>query len=286
MLLFVISFACWAAFIQILYTLWCWYGGEVACGALAAYICCTSIATFRLWQWRWLRQSALAHALHSWLTDGRQSVYDARKPTKRPTLFAVEPHGAVCYGMSVQFGPTVDSSEKATRVRMMAHPTFQYVPFARELYMAFGVVPAKRAFFELLVSRKESVALIPSGIVGMQHALLEQNDANMIVVYRPRKTPSCFELAHKHKMLVVPVLSCNERHMQLRWTLFERWPIVSTLFWGFRRQPVMTVTGAPLDTATFETVDALVDAYYKSLMELAVSVKKPIWVFTPSAARP
>lgn len=228
----------------------------------------------------WLRER-LAHcddveqqntALRQWLINSWwKTPTNAAVGVERQFMFACEPHGAACVGFASRFAA---GDVLGGRVRIIAHWTHEYAPWFNQLYAWFGVVNNFTSTFDNVVGeRDEHVAVIPSGITGLRNALLDESygvDRDTVRVYRRAPDDLGFlVMARRHHMLLVPTLASNERHVTRSYTLWRRFPLLSTVTLFTFRARARLLFGAPLDTHAYETIEQLGDAYYEALAQVA-----------------
>jgi hypothetical protein len=220
------------------------------------------------YQWHWLRRSAFTRWLRSWFAEGGPILLDV--PHQRQTIYAVEPHGEACLGFATTFVPANFAN---SNIRLLAWSGFRFIPFLRDIYFLSGIVPATQASAERWMRAGADLALIPSGMMGLYHAVVERgpnydksSGRRVITVYRV-KLGFC-ALAIKHRALLMPVLSCCEDLAFRKLRLLESFPFLSTvcLPTGVRAE---VMAGAALDAANYRDVETLARDYYARLAELA-----------------
>lgn len=266
-----IVFGFWAFFYAVLAAL-ARLSGSLALPLLAAlvYVGATSALEYTGYQALWLRNSRLIRRLQKLLL---MVDHDVVATPGRQTLYAVEPHGEACLGFATTFAPSADG-----RVRLLAWSIFRYVPFLRDLYLLGGVVPSAPASAERWLAAGADLAVIPSGVRGLYHAVVDappppRRDPKERKKLRVYKVNLGFcALAIKRRLLLVPVLSCNEQLAFVKWRLIDALPFLSTLIVGVTLHPQVTVLGEPIDARDYDTVEALADEYYGRLAALGASV--------------
>lgn len=196
-------------------------------------------------------------------------------------IFACEPHAPQCLQLTLGFAGHAAKlpSELSRRVRVVAHTSTRFIPLVREILSLYGVVGAGRYALERLLNNGDSLALIPSGVYGKEHALLDrtQHSSGVINVYRRRERFGFLYLAVKHRAAVVPVLSPDElTSYELLFQQFRAWPLVLPIGRHLLapRNSVRFIVGKPIDTSEYNyksTADMqrLADRYYFELAALA-----------------
>jgi hypothetical protein len=233
----------------------------------------------------WLHSPALRRsAFVDWLrrlmrVDFTKDAYDrlGELDPARAIVFACEPHGAQCLHMTGGFAGHGSDMPVwlGEKTRVAAHASTRYFPLVRELLSMFGVVDAHRSTVEDLLQRRHAVALVPSGMYGKEHALLDcPRDAKTVVIYRHRKHFGFIRVAHAHSALLVPVFTPDE--VSAYDCYFRRWRIFPLVFfWGkffmIPKHAVHLHVGQPIDTAAYgeNDIDRLANRFYSELAALA-----------------
>lgn len=233
----------------------------------------------------WLHSSAVRRsAFVDWLrrlmrVDFTEAAYDTLREldSTRAIVFACEPHGAQCLHMTGGFAGHGSSMPVwlGEKIRVAAHASTRFFPFVRELFSVFGVVDAYRSTVDDLLKRRHAVALVPSGMYGKEHALLDcPRDPKTVVVYRHRTHFGFIRVARAHAALLVPVFTAEE--ISAYDCYFRRWRIFPLVFfWGkffvIPKHAVHLHVGQPIDTTAYsesETVN-LANRFYDELAALA-----------------
>ena len=199
-------------------------------------------------------------------------------------VFACEPHGAACLSLVFGFaahgggGGSGGLDERlASRILVVAHRVYRLVPIVRTIYSVFGVIDNSRESIEAALNDHYSLALVPSGVAGKYHSLVEtpnaddNNDNDSLPrVYVPCcGTPGIFAYAAARGIAVVPVLSPQEPEAFLNLGAASRIAaIVSPFGWWFvrPRTDVEFHVGRPIVTKGARTnALAIARLYYAEL---------------------
>jgi hypothetical protein len=268
MILVILALVFWLIFFWIIYYLYL-ISYSFAVLFVFIYFCITR-ALYRYGrQSLWLRNCALVRALQRMLCDNNVVEIDA--PPNRRVMYAAAPHGLSCFGFAASFVPSLRG-----RVRLLASPIFVCIPLLRDIWYLAGVVTAQRETFDACIARGENIAVIPSGIEGLYYEIVTPVEvgSKIIDVYRVRS--GFLALAIKHRMLLVPVLSCGEHNVYWKCTLSRHTPLLAfltTLVFPRYGRHVITLAAEPIDCARYVgRLGALDDAYHRALQELGKKV--------------
>ena len=194
-------------------------------------------------------------------------------------VFACEPHAPQCLHMALGFAAHGGAlpSRLACNIRVVAHTATRFIPLLRELLSIYGVVDSSRRTMEDIFRSGLSVAVVPSGVYGKEHALLDEPCPHTVTVYRHQQRFGFLALAVRHGAHIVPVLSPDEPGAYSMYNrLWRAWPFVLPI--GRQiiapQQPVRIYVGEPIETNKYnaddvESMQALAARYYKELAALA-----------------
>lgn len=229
------------------------------------------------------RNGALARWVHKVADVAFTEEARARLYTLDPDkvyIFACEPHAPQCLHMALGFAAHACKlpDQLAHKTYVAAEASAFYIPVVREVLAIYGVVDAARDSLESLLKKGHSFAIVPSGIPGKSHALLDkQRDDKSINIYRRREKFGFLSLAARYGAQIVPVLSPDEPHAySMHFRHWRAWPFV--LFIGryfiFPNRPIRFHVGEPIDTKAFDarsqqSMSELAAVYYDALCKLA-----------------
>jgi 1-acyl-sn-glycerol-3-phosphate acyltransferase len=191
-------------------------------------------------------------------------------------MFACEPHGPQCMHMVFGFAAHGSGLPAALgrRVRVAAHFINRHIPLVRDVFSIFGAIDAERTAFESALRTGYSLAVVPSGMYGKEHALLDPVDG-VTRIYR-RQQLGFLKLAAQYNVAVVPVLSDEVHSYRLYNQWMRSWPLALMLgrYALLPLLPVRIDVGEPLPTDDVDANDpeqiaALAERFYAALVQLA-----------------
>lgn len=236
-----------------------------------------------------LRGGWLARAVRYWFDvsftpEANQVLADINEQIAagHQFIFACEPHAPQCLQLTLGFaahgGALPALLGRCTFV--VAHASTRFIPIVREIFSAYGVISASRQALEAVLGSgyAYSLALIPSGVYGKEHALLDRaRHDGSVTVYRSRERFGFLYLAAKYKCSVVPVLSPDEMDGYTMFLQqFRAWPLVLPVGRHLLAPyvPVRIHVGKPIyagayDYKSEQQMELLANVYYSDLAALA-----------------